>query len=127
MAQGGDVARLQVLELGAGTAGVAAVGTYQQLHVHRQAEVVNHELQAAAQHFAFGQGLWRMEGQAPGGQVVNLHLVWLAVAVQVAQFGGDAHPGMLALRFGFMHDIDVHGGIHGDIRSCYPIRGLTRP
>ena len=41
--------------------------------------------------------------------------------------GFASHPGVLALRFGFMHDIDVHGGIHGDIRSCCPIRGLTRP
>ncbi|MNF92437.1 hypothetical protein D3C84_750820 [compost metagenome] len=69
-----------------------------------------------------------MEAQAPGGQVVDLHFQGFAAAAQVTQLGRDTHPGVLALGFGLMHDIDVHGGIHGDLFLFNPIGfRLTRP
>ncbi len=52
MAQGGNVLLFQVLELATGAAALAVVGADLQLDVHRQAEVIDHELQARLVHFA---------------------------------------------------------------------------
>ena len=112
MAQRGDVAELEVLKLRAGTATARIVGAHLELDVHRQAEVVDRELQPPAEHVANRQLLLGVETQATGGEVVDLHIVGLALRVEEPQLDGDAYPGMLALGFGLMHDVDVHGGIH---------------
>ncbi len=128
MAQGGDVARFEVLELRAGAAAFAVVGAHLEFDVHRQAEVIDRELQATAQHFTDRQWLLGVEAQATGGEVVDLHIVGLAFFVEETQLGRDAYPGVLALGFGLMHDVDVHGGIHLGLFLLVPIRvGLTRP
>ncbi|MNF92438.1 hypothetical protein D3C84_750830 [compost metagenome] len=48
VAQGGDVARLKILELHAGTAAGRVEGAHLELDVHGQAELVDGELQAPA-------------------------------------------------------------------------------
>lgn len=126
--QRGDIAWFKVLELRTGTAAARVVRAHLELDVDRQAQVIDHELQAPAQHIAYRQLLLGVEAQATGGKVVDLHFVGLALGVQETQLGGNAHPGVLTLGFGLMHNIDVHGGIHGGLFLLDPIRvGLTRP
>ncbi|MNC15129.1 hypothetical protein D3C75_629320 [compost metagenome] len=126
--QRGDVARFKVLELRTDTAIVRVVRAHLELDVDRQAQVVDHELQAPAQHIAHRLRLLGVEAQAAGRKVFDLDFVDLALGVQEPQLGGNAYPGVLALGFGLMHDIDVHGGIHGGLFLLVPIRvGLTRP
>nr|BFE94463.1 hypothetical protein GCM10020185_49990 [Pseudomonas brassicacearum subsp. brassicacearum] len=108
-----DVPRLQVLELATGAAGLAVVGTDLQFHVHGQAKVVDDELQAT---FVGLPGLERhlagVEAQAAGGQVQDLDFHRRTVRTEEAQLGRDFDPGVLALGFGFMHYVDIHGGVH---------------
>ncbi len=114
VAQGGDVLCIEVLELATGAAGLAIVGANLQLDVHRQAQVVDHELQATLVHIADFQRLLRgVEGQAAGGQVDHPHFHRCLIGAEEAQLGRDFDPGVLALGFGFVDNVGVYWAIHG--------------
>ena len=113
VAQGGNILLLQVLELATGAAALAVVGTDLQLHVHRQAKVIDHELQAALVHFTDVQRLGGGERQAAGRQVDYPRFGGFAVIAEEAQLGRDFDPRMLALGFGFVDNVDVCLAIHG--------------
>ncbi|CAI8735970.1 hypothetical protein EMIT051CA3_10297 [Pseudomonas chlororaphis] len=113
LAQGRDVLGLEVLELATDTTALAIHGAHLQLHVHGQPEVVDDELQATLVHIAdLDRQLPAVEAQAAGGEVDDPRFDRGPVGAEEAQLGRDFDPGVLALGFGFMHYVDVHGGVH---------------
>ncbi|VVN43829.1 hypothetical protein PS624_05604 [Pseudomonas fluorescens] len=113
MAQGGNILRLQILELATGAAGLAVEGTYLQFNVHGDAEVVDDELQTRLVHLANGQlKLPGVERQTTGRQGDDPRFKRRPVWTEEAQLGRDVNAGVLALGFGFMHYVGVDGGIH---------------
>nr|GFD54195.1 hypothetical protein [Tanacetum cinerariifolium] len=83
--------------------------------VHGQAQVIDQELQTPLDDLAVGElhAARCDEAQAAGREVFDTHqrCVWLAI--EQAQFGWNLDPGVLALGFGFMDDVRIHGCIHG--------------
>ena len=119
VAQGSDLARLQVLEFTPHAAAVAVVGAHLEFHFQGEADAVDLEQQLALVQVAdLDRGVVRRaEGETAGGQVQQARIDAFAVATDVADARGQLDPCVLALGFGFMHDIDVDGGIHG-VESC---------
>ncbi|MCY1358687.1 hypothetical protein D9M69_452290 [compost metagenome] len=117
VAQGGDVARLQVVEHAADALLARIHGAYLEFDVQAQAEAVDLEHQAAPVVVAdVGAGASAGEGEAAGGDVQQRRFEAFA-ASDVADLAGDLHPCVLALGFGFMHHIEIDGCIHG-FDSC---------
>ena len=113
MTQGGDVLLIEVLELATDASALAVNVAYQQLHVHRQPQVVDHKLQAAFVHFANGQGLvGGVKAQASGRQVNDADFHRCAVFAEKAQLGRDFDPCVLTLGFGFVDNVGVYLSVH---------------
>ncbi|MNP14982.1 hypothetical protein D3C76_1073210 [compost metagenome] len=114
VAQRGDLARLEVLELAAGAAAGRVEVAHLEFHFQGEGDAVDLEQQAALVQVA---DLHRRgaggEGEAAGGDVQQARVDPLAVGADVADARGQLDPCVLALGFGFMHDVDVDGGIHG--------------
>ncbi|MNM96855.1 hypothetical protein D3C81_1093470 [compost metagenome] len=119
VAQRGDVSRLEALELAAGAAGVGVEVAYLEFHFKREADAVDLEQQLAAVHLAhLHRRVAGAEGEAAGGKVDQARIDAFAMAADEADACRQLDPRMAALGFGFVHDVEVDGCIHGQ-GSCH--------
>ncbi|MCY1246381.1 hypothetical protein D9M72_596120 [compost metagenome] len=114
MAQGDDVARLEVMELAADPVADRVHRTHLELDAHDQRQVVDGEGQFALVVVAGrDRVLSRQVAEAAGGKLLQAVLDQVLVLAGETDPRRNPHPGMLALDFRFMHDVD--GGIHGGV------------
>ncbi len=118
VAQGRHLARLEVLELAADAAAGGVHRAHLELHFEGKADAVDLEQQLALVQVAgLDRRAARGEGEAAGGEIQQACVDAFAVGADVADARRQLDPGELALGFGFVHDVDVDGCIHG-VGSC---------